>query len=229
LQKSILNLVSFADLISITNAICGLLAIFVLFTDFAVSDLRLRVAFSFILLALLADGLDGIVARKTSQSDLGEYFESMADMTSLAIAPAIFIYVIYLEKITVDRYQIYLILVLLYLVTFSIIRLASFHIMKEKKFFVGIPASASTIILITLAYLEIDFFYMLIAIVIITPALIGYIKFPKPGIKVNAVASALIILTLIFDKSYNQITIILLFAAILIYSIAGPIYLLIKK
>ena len=99
MQKSILNLVSFADLISITNAICGLLAIFVLFTDFAVSDLRLRVAFSFILLALLADGLDGIVARKTSQSDLGEYFESMADMTSLAIAPAIFIYVIYLSLI----------------------------------------------------------------------------------------------------------------------------------
>ena len=72
-----IKLLSIADVVSLTNAILGFLAILMIFSN------ETRLAFSFILLALLADGLDGIVARKLGKSDIGEYLESMADMTSL--------------------------------------------------------------------------------------------------------------------------------------------------
>jgi CDP-diacylglycerol--serine O-phosphatidyltransferase len=102
LPKSVFSLVSIADCLSITNALFGFIAIFFLLTNIVFVpqtdlnlDLKFRLALTFILLAILIDGLDGIVARKTKQSELGEYLESMADMTSLAIAPSIFIFIYY--------------------------------------------------------------------------------------------------------------------------------------
>jgi phosphatidylserine synthase len=101
--------------------------------------------------------------------------------------------------------------------------------MKEKKFFVGLPTPASTIILIVLAFIDVKYFYVFIAIVVISIALISNIKFPKPNIKVNGVATVLIILTIVLAKDYDAIAPILLLTALIIYSIVGPIYLLIKK
>ena len=128
MQKSMIKLVSIADIISLTNAIFGFFAILFLLSDLiATEEMRLRISFSFILLALLADGLDGIVARKTRKSDIGEYLESMADMTSLTIAPAIFIYVVYHDLVLCCIYSyIYLLIALIVFLLFGIIRLASF-------------------------------------------------------------------------------------------------------
>ena len=81
-----LNLITIADLFSLLNAFLGFFAII-----FALLD-EIWISFYFILLAILADGLDGIIARKVNHGELGEYFEAMADMTSLGIAPAIFVF-----------------------------------------------------------------------------------------------------------------------------------------
>ena len=225
MQKSMIRLLSFADVISLTNAIFGFFAILFLISNLINIDLRLRVSFSFILLALLADGLDGIVARKTGKSNIGEYLESMADMTSLVIAPAIFIYFIYTDIIACGFYRfIYISIAIILFLSFGIIRLASFHIMKEEKFFVGLPASISTILLIILAYFKVEFIYILPAVVIIGAAMASDIKFPKPGIRINTIATILIFLTLFFDKSYYGFAPFLLFIAIILYAIAGPIY-----
>jgi len=138
-------------------------------------------------------GLDGIVARKTKQGQLGEYLEGMGDMTSMGIAPAIFVFMIYYENISYCiYYQIYLIIALIMFLSLSIIRLASFHIMKKDNYFVGLPASASTVIILILAYLEIEFLYLILIII-------------------------------------YGIAPILLLTAILVYAIAGSIYLLKRK
>jgi len=231
LQKSMLRLLSIADGISLLNALFGFLAILTLFSDVFPSDeMRIRLSFSFILLAMMADGLDGIVARKTRQSGLGDYLESMGDMVSLGIAPAIFVFTIYYESVSYCvYYQSYLIAVLIMFLSLTIVRLASFHIMKQKKFFVGIPASASTIFIIILAFFEIEFLYILLVIIIVSLALVSNVRFPKPGLKVNAIATALIIITLVIGKTYEGIAPLILFVAIAAYSITGPIYLLKKK
>ncbi len=221
-----IRLLSIADVISITNAIFGFLAILILLSNLITcEELRLQASVSFILLALLVDGLDGIAARKIGKSDIGEYLESMADMTSLVIAPAFLIYYIYADSVVCCFYRhIYLLFALILFLSFGIIRLASFHLMKEDKFFIGLPASASTIILLIIAYFEVEFIYILPAVIIIGAMMASDIKFPKPRIIINAIATVLILLTLVMHKSYYGIAPLLLLTAILVYSIVGPIY-----
>ena len=221
-----IKLISIADVISLTNAISGVIAILFLFSSLGTcEEFRLRASFSFILLALLADGLDGIVARKVGKSDIGEYLESMADMTSMVIAPAAFIYYVYSESFGFLFYRhIYLLFALILFMSFGIIRLASFHMMKKEKYFIGLPASASTIILLIISFFKVEFIYILPAVVIIGAATVSDIKFPKPGIRINAIATLLIILTLIMYNSFQRIAPLLLLSAILVYAIGGPIY-----
>ena len=97
LQKSMIKLLSIADLISITNAILGFLAIIMIFLN------EIHYSFSLILLAMIADGIDGLVARKTKHSNLGEYMEAMGDMISLVITPSIFVYRIYINDILLSE------------------------------------------------------------------------------------------------------------------------------
>ena len=224
MQKSMIKLLSIADVVTLTNAIFGFLAIIMVFRD------EVRFSFSFILLALLADGLDGIVARKTRKSDLGEYLEAMADMTSLGIAPAVFVYATYNDIASCCvYYHGYLIAVLILFLSFSVIRLASFHIMKDDGFFVGLPASASTSIILILAFLQVEFLYILLVILFVSFALISNVHFPNRGIVINIIATFLILLTLFIGEIYWNIAPIALLLAILVYAIVGPVYLWSKK
>jgi CDP-diacylglycerol--serine O-phosphatidyltransferase len=221
-----IKLLSLADSISITNAIFGVLAILFLISDLDIcEEYRLRISVTFIFLALLIDGLDGIVARRTGKSNIGEYLESMADMTSMIIAPSAFIFYIYStsDAFSIFRF-IYIIIALTMFLSFGIIRLASFHIMKEDKYFIGLPASASTILLVILSYFKVDFIYILPTVIIIGALMISDIKYPKPRIRINSIATILIFLTIILDKNFSGIFPIILFIAILLYAIGGPVY-----
>ena len=231
MQRSMIKSLSVADVISLTNAIFGVIAILFLFSNLGTCDeFRLRASFSFILLALLADGLDGIVARKVGKSDLGEYLESMADMTSMVIAPSAFIYYVYSESFGFLFYRhVYLLFALILFLSFGIIRLASFHLMKKKDYFIGLPASASTLILLIISFLKVEFIYILPAVIIIGAATVSDIKFPKPGVIINSIAMFLIILTLIAYNSFQSIAPLSLLIAILLYAIVGPIYLFKSK
>jgi CDP-diacylglycerol--serine O-phosphatidyltransferase len=108
---------------------------------------------------------------------------------------------------------------------FGVIRLASFNIKKNKKYFIGMPVTAGTIILLSLAFIKIDIIYMYGAILIVSFAMISNINFPKPNFKLNGVALLLILLTIIFNESYYKIFPILLLLSIIIYTTIGPIYL----
>jgi CDP-diacylglycerol--serine O-phosphatidyltransferase len=224
LQKSMIKLLSLADVVSLTNAGFGFLAIIM------ASLGEMWFSFSFILIALLADGLDGMIARKTGHSELGDYMEAMADMISLGIAPSVFVYTIYHDAVSwCIYYHSYLLITLIVFLSLSIIRLASFHIMKDNKSFVGLPASVSAIIIIILAFFEIEVLYILPVVIIISLAMISNVHFPKPGLKIDAIAAILISLTLIFGKDYYGIAPLLLITTLVIYTMLGPLYLLKSK
>ena len=219
MQKSMIKLLSIADVVSLTNAILGFLAIFMIFSN------ETRLAFSFILLALLADGLDGIVARKTRKGELGEYMEAMADMISLGIAPAFFVYNTYYDVVSDHLYyHSLLVVVLIIFLSLGIIRLASFHIIKEEKFFVGLPASASTIFILVLSFLQTELIYILPFIFLISIVMVSPLRFPKIGLKINAFAAVLILVTLIFGSIYHSFAPLMLFSALAVYAVLGPIY-----
>ena len=81
-----------ADALTIGNAACGTIAIF-LCLDYIAADNRqfLWTAFFLLPLALVCDVLDGYVARldRTRQSALGADLDSLADVISFGVAPAV--------------------------------------------------------------------------------------------------------------------------------------------
>jgi len=77
-----------ADVVTLANAVLGLVAM-----TAAVVGQPLLVA-QLILLAAVADGLDGIVARTYGGTEIGPYLDSMADIVSFGTAPALFVFVV---------------------------------------------------------------------------------------------------------------------------------------
>ena len=222
MQKSMIKLLSVADVISVCNAVFGGLAILVLFTDY---NFKIHLSISLIFLGLLADGLDGIIARRFKKSDIGDYLESMADMTSMVVAPAVFIFIVYSDLLHESIFRnMYLFVAIGLFLFLGIVRLASFTVMKEKKYYVGLPASASAIILLALSYLKVDFIYILPAVVIIGALMASNIVFPKTSKKMNVVAAILIFLTIIFAKSYYNFAPLLLLTGIFCYTFGGCFY-----
>ena len=78
MQQGILTLIAPADIISIINALFGFLAIMILSLSFLNQTLAYRLSLLCLFLGLLADGLDGFIARKTTQGPLGPYLESVS-------------------------------------------------------------------------------------------------------------------------------------------------------
>jgi len=76
---------SAADAVTVANAGLGFFAIVAAFDD-------PRLAARFVLLAGIADGLDGVLARAFGSSPAGEYLDSLADVSSFSLAPAVMVF-----------------------------------------------------------------------------------------------------------------------------------------
>jgi len=79
-----------ADAVTVTNAAVGFLAAAVALVDV---DLAARL----ILVAAIADGLDGIVARYRGGTPVGPYLDSLADVASFGVAPAVLVVAVVIE------------------------------------------------------------------------------------------------------------------------------------
>jgi CDP-diacylglycerol--serine O-phosphatidyltransferase len=219
-----IKLLSIADLVTLLNAMLGFLALLLVFSN------EFQLAASLILLGLLADGLDGMVARRLGNGKIGEYLEPLADMISLSVAPLVLFYKIYYESV-VSQPSLYLLLgvVIVFSLLCSIIRLSSFSLLKEKQFFIGLPVSASAVFLVLTSFLIPEIWLALAGILLFSVAMVSSIRFPKPGLKVNLLAAVFIVATILLDSLYYNIAPLLLLAALLSYIILGPLYLYSKK
>jgi CDP-diacylglycerol---serine O-phosphatidyltransferase len=121
---SMLRSYTAADVLTIGNASCGTIAIFLCLDYLAAGNPRL-LWYAFILLpaALVCDILDGIVARtlKSRQSVLGGDLDSLADVISFGVAPAVIGYTLGLR----GGWDV---LCLTYLVVCGVSRLARFNV-----------------------------------------------------------------------------------------------------
>jgi CDP-diacylglycerol--serine O-phosphatidyltransferase len=224
LQKSMIRILSVADIFTIINAVLGFVALLMVFSH------QLQIAASLILLGLLFDGLDGIVARRMRKSGIGEYLEAIADMVSLSIAPLALLYNIYYDAVFSQLYlHLVLGIVLVFSMICSIIRLSSFSLLKQRQLFLGLPASASAIFLVVASFLKLDVLYILPVIIILSLAMISSILFPKPGLKMNLITAVLILATIFLHNMYYNIVPLLLLVGVMSYIIFGPIYLMFTK
>ena len=144
-----------ADALTIGNAACGTIAIF-LCLDYIAADNRrfLWTAFLLLPLALVCDVLDGYVARlnRRRQSVLGADLDSLADVISFGVAPAVL-------GFTLGLRGGWDMLLLTYFVICGVSRLARFNVTAaalsdsetgKVKYFEGTPIPTSILIVLLL-------------------------------------------------------------------------------
>ena len=83
-----------ADAVTVANAAIGFLAVVAATVD-------VELAARLILVAAIADGLDGVVARHRGSTPAGPYLDSLADVASFGVAPAMVVAVAVLDGRTV--------------------------------------------------------------------------------------------------------------------------------
>jgi len=80
-----------ADAVTVGNAALGFLAVVAVTVD-------IGLAARLVLLGAIADGLDGVVARKYGGTEAGPYLDSLADVATFGVAPAFLVAVVSLRE-----------------------------------------------------------------------------------------------------------------------------------
>ena len=136
-----------ANIITITNMSFGGAAI--------MATLNESYSYSVLLIFIAAflDRYDGKVARKFNQeSELGKQLDSMADIISFGVAPALLMY----EMVLMDAGVTGMMMPVLFIAA-GALRLARFNVMDSTGYFVGLPITAAGTLL-TFSYFFINVF-----------------------------------------------------------------------
>ena len=142
-----------ADWFTLGNAVCGVGALFSSMTYLETSDVRhVYFACALVLAALVFDVLDGRIARwRQKSSAMGRELDSLADVISFGVAPAIIAYACGMQGLY-DR------VVLAFFVACGVSRLARFNVTAEAmsgggdkvKYFEGTPIPTSILLVFLL-------------------------------------------------------------------------------
>lgn len=143
-----------ADWVTLANAVCGTGALFSVMTYLQVHEIRhVYFACGLVLAALIFDILDGRIARwRQKTSVLGRELDSLADVISFGVAPAIIAYGCGMQGFY-DR------IVLAFFVACGVSRLARYNVTAEAmsegtgkvKYFEGTPIPTSIVLVLVLA------------------------------------------------------------------------------
>ncbi|ODU49981.1 MAG: CDP-diacylglycerol--serine O-phosphatidyltransferase [Thiobacillus sp. SCN 63-374] len=143
-----------ADWFTLGNAACGVSALLAVMSYLQSQDVRhLLLACALILLAFVFDVFDGRVARwRQKTSSMGRELDSLADVISFGVAPAIIAYGAGMDGLW-DR------AILIYFVACGVSRLARYNITAETlaqgsdkvKYFEGTPIPSSLLLVIVIA------------------------------------------------------------------------------
>ena len=183
-----------------------------------------------VLLALIFDGLDGRVARMTNTtSQFGVEFDSLADIISFGIAPAMLLY--FFVGYEFGRFGI---LVSALYVIFGAIRLARFNISTAKtdpNVFIGLPIPTAAMFVsmwvllfhkYTLQEYSVTLLFLALGVAVLMVSNFRYPSFKKVTLDKPMVFKTMILLVLVSSLLY-------LFSAegfaviILAYTLYGPI------
>ncbi len=149
---------TWADLLTLGNASCGTIALFACLSYLAGEQRRwLWIAFVLPLVALVFDALDGYVARLDArrQSRLGADLDSLADIVSFGVAPAVLGYTLGLRGLWDTA-------ILTCFVCCGISRLARFNVTSaaltdtatgKVRYFEGLPIPTSVVLVLVMAVL----------------------------------------------------------------------------
>ena len=215
------------SLITAGNLFCGVFAILMAFNG------EFHMAAMLIVAAVLLDGVDGAVARLThTTSQFGVEFDSLADVVSFGVAPAVLVYIFALAP-----WGIWGGLGAALFAVCGALRLARFNVQTltaEKSYFTGLPIPAAAAMIAATIFM----YFMLglenthgkpVVFIVIACALAGlmvsnfrYFSLKQHHFKKRSTiwlllsALAVIILTIAMWQ-------IVLFSALLTYTLSGPL------
>ncbi|MCU7555786.1 CDP-diacylglycerol--serine O-phosphatidyltransferase [Alteromonas sp. ASW11-19] len=193
---------------------------------------RFEAAAVAIFVAMIFDGLDGRVARMTNtQSDFGAEFDSMADMVSFGVAPALVAYNWGLS----DLGKLGWLAAFIY-VAGAALRLARFNTqvgIADKRFFQGLASPASAALVSGLVWVGVEYgvngndYGLVVALITGAAGLLMVSNFKYNSFKevnwhgkVPFVALLLILLVFVVVATEPALVLFIVFA---LYALAGPI------
>jgi len=227
-------MISIADAFTILNALLGFSAII------AGIEGNLELAYLLVVLAVLADGLDGMVARRFgSKWMIGDFLDIMADTVSFTVAPSVLLWLTYRDGLgdpalglTVAQGQVLILFACCVLITFGILRLARFCFESGNEgselFFTGLPVPATALLVVTMLLMGWPGILIIVLTVIASVMMISDLKYPKargrPGKIVGILGFLLVITTLAGEplEMVSEFMMYLTFSAIFLYMFLGP-------
>ncbi|WP_405269865.1 archaetidylserine synthase [Methanobrevibacter sp.] len=222
------SFLAISDVISLLNMASGFLAII-----FSINQ-ELNIAAILMIVAIMFDSADGWVARKTNRQDelgFGKNIDSLSDIVSFGVAPAIFIYSCI--NTTPGIFQIIVVLVSLLIVVCGVLRLTRYNVIAGKidtQDFIGFPIPGISLIMASF-YLS-GFFNPYVALIlatIVSLIMISNIRYPKfDNIPLIAI-SCILILILILQINISIYSINIPATLLLLFCLYYLIINLIKK
>ncbi len=232
---------SYADFITLSNALLGFLAITYII------DGLLRIASILILICAILDGADGWVARKLKiEHELGAYLDVFSDMLSFCFAPALLLYTTFYDMSLGRAWEhpinALATIIPSVIVFFGTLRLSRFADLNSEDFeYTGIPTPLVAILIIISSYLFGwgDIFgsrpyVVLIALFVFSFFLYCKIKYPKLRNNKWVVTSLFVVLLSIigfmlsnYSKIMSAYILVIPLILSLLYVFIGP--LLVKK
>lgn len=161
-------------LVTLANLLFGFLAIIFIFNS------QVNIAAGMILLSVLMDSMDGKIARKLkANSDFGKELDSLSDMISFGVAPAVVIYVV-VYSVHLPFWGIWV------SALFSIcgaLRLARFNVLNISDCFIGVPITfAGGFMALLLLFVQaIPWQVFPIAMLVLSFLMVSSLQVPKLG------------------------------------------------
>jgi len=138
------------------NFFTSLSAFFGVMSIIASSQNKFEKAFIYIVLSLIADGLDGRVARLTNTSSkFGMEFDSLADIVAFGVAPSMMLFFAIGEN-----YGRFGALISGLFVVFGAIRLARFNVTTaelDPRYFIGLPIPTAAVVISSWIMLDLKY------------------------------------------------------------------------
>jgi CDP-diacylglycerol--serine O-phosphatidyltransferase len=191
------------------NFFTALSAFFGVMSIIASSQGKFEKAFTYIVLSLIADGLDGRVARLTNTaSKFGVEFDSLADMVAFGVAPAMMLFFAIGEN-----YGKFGALVSGLFVVFGAIRLARFNVTTgelDPRYFIGLPIPTAAVVLSSWIMLDLKYHGGLNILILLGALFLAFLmvsnfrypSFKKIDLNKNVAIKALVGIILIASLIY---------------------------
>ena len=220
------------NLLTTAALFCGFYAIL------AAMNSKFEVAAIAIFVAMILDGLDGRVARMMhAQSDFGAEYDSLSDLVSFGLAPALIVYLwalVYMKDVSIAWGKLGWMASFIY-VACAAIRLARFNTqldVEEKRYFTGLPSPSAAGVMVGMVwvfhdldvhgkFIQIPALIVAVGVGLLMVSNIKFRSFKDFDIKNKVPHTAVLGMVLIFALTAIDPPKVL-FIVFLLYSLSGP-------